>query len=304
MVLCWACNSSQYATTARVVLPQADAAFSDIHLATGAAILIAGYSQVCSLTIYHYHAVVYLAWISSTVHLLTLLICRKHLQRRSHVLRWRLIMMIINLILSVVAIALTGSKMWPSTVEASGYSFDAPISCTWYFGNLESLTFNAAIPMILVISGFNARISKVSRYRSEVINHYLRDVPGDKLKPCFGYCSQRRLNSDHSWLYTLIWDTVRYIILTSSLQCRAIADLYKSILLEMVWTTLMLLYGAGELFGWRSRSALRSYETQWKFGQILVLLLVISPLVAIPEMLHCEAHPSLTGSFGNMLTVP
>jgi hypothetical protein len=45
--------------------------FSDAHLATGMALLIAGFTQLCRLTIYHFHTLFYLAWMAFSIYLLT-----------------------------------------------------------------------------------------------------------------------------------------------------------------------------------------------------------------------------------------
>src|SRR5450756_2077760 len=50
--------------------------FSDQQLVTGIGILVSGYTQLhCSLSIYHWQIIVYLAWFSSLTHMTTLTAC-------------------------------------------------------------------------------------------------------------------------------------------------------------------------------------------------------------------------------------
>lgn len=62
-----------------------------------------------------------------------------------------------------------------------------------------------------------------------------------------------------------------WFVLASYIHMRALLDVYESLLAELVWTTLTFVYGISEIFGWRRHGPFRHFETQWYFGQVLVL---------------------------------
>lgn len=47
--------------------------------------------------------------------------------------------------------------------------------------------------------------------------------------------------------------------------------------------TLSLLWDFAQIFSWAQLSPLNKFEKMWSFGQILPLLLVAAPLIALPE---------------------
>ena len=66
-------------------------ALSDQQLVTGLAILLAGYINRCSMTLYSFDIVAALAWFSSTTHLSTLSVLRVYLVDHPRVRDWRVI---------------------------------------------------------------------------------------------------------------------------------------------------------------------------------------------------------------------
>ena len=76
---------------------------SDQQLITGLAVLIAGYSKTCSMSIYYFNVVGSLAWFSSATHLATLGGLRKYLVTHRAVRDWRVLAMAILLVMLLVA---------------------------------------------------------------------------------------------------------------------------------------------------------------------------------------------------------
>lgn len=69
-------------------------ALSDQQLVTGLAILIAAYTNRCTLTLYNFNIVATLAWFSSTTHLSTLAVLRVYFMDRPRVRDWRVAAML------------------------------------------------------------------------------------------------------------------------------------------------------------------------------------------------------------------
>lgn len=65
----------------RKIITRAIVTLSDQQIVTGLAVLIAAYSQLDSISIYHWFIATYLAWISSAVHLTSLTYLRSWLER-------------------------------------------------------------------------------------------------------------------------------------------------------------------------------------------------------------------------------
>ncbi|KAK1464108.1 hypothetical protein CMEL01_12869 [Colletotrichum melonis] len=91
--------------------------FSDQQLLTGLAILVAGYVQAlgANLSIYHWNTVIYLAWLSSTVHLMSLSVLRDRLGTNKILRFIRLFVMISILGLLLAALVPTITNGWPSS---------------------------------------------------------------------------------------------------------------------------------------------------------------------------------------------
>lgn len=67
---------------------------SDQQLVTGLAVLIAGYTNRCSRSLYHFNIIAALGWFSSTTHLSTLAVLRAYLIDHPRVRNWRVIAML------------------------------------------------------------------------------------------------------------------------------------------------------------------------------------------------------------------
>lgn len=78
-------------------------ALSDQQLATGFAVMIAGYAQRCSMSIYHFKIIASLAWFSSSIHLATLGMLREYFADHRSVRNWRVAGMIVHFVMLVYA---------------------------------------------------------------------------------------------------------------------------------------------------------------------------------------------------------
>ena len=83
--------------------------FSDQQLITGIGILVSGYTQIeCSLSIYHWEMVAYLAWFSSLTHLTTLTAIRMFFRKQPTLAYWRVILMGCTIVLLAASLIPTG----------------------------------------------------------------------------------------------------------------------------------------------------------------------------------------------------
>lgn len=83
--------------------------FNKQQLVTGIGILVIGYTQIeCSLSIYHWEMVAYLAWLSSLTHLTTLTAIRMPFRKQPTLAYWRVIIMGCTIVLLGALLIPTG----------------------------------------------------------------------------------------------------------------------------------------------------------------------------------------------------
>ena len=80
---------------------------SDQQLVTGLAVLIAGYTNRCSRSLYHFNIIAALGWFSSTTHLSTLAVLRAYLIDHPRVRDWRVASMLC--IFGLLVVSQTGT---------------------------------------------------------------------------------------------------------------------------------------------------------------------------------------------------
>lgn len=116
-------------------------ALSDQQLVTGLAVLIAGYTDRCSRSFYHFQIVSGLGWFSSTTHLSTLAVLRAYLIDHPRVRDWRVIAMLA--IFGLLVVSQTGTY---STQDNS-----LPVQCVFNSFAPDCVEFLSMISLALVI---------------------------------------------------------------------------------------------------------------------------------------------------------
>jgi len=118
-------------------LRQAILALSDQQIVTGIAILGAGFQglRLGGIDSYHYQTVIYLAWMSSSVHLSALSILAPILKERPALRIWRLVGMLVLLVLLIIALIPTLSNDWGlltwEGMASTNSGWGVPAVCFW-----------------------------------------------------------------------------------------------------------------------------------------------------------------------------
>ena len=86
--------------------------FSDIQLFNGNAVLIAALAFRNQFAVFHWRIIIYLGWLSSITHLVSLTVLRHHLTQHPQLRPLRLSLMLSNAVMLVVALAPTGRWAW------------------------------------------------------------------------------------------------------------------------------------------------------------------------------------------------
>lgn len=130
-------------------------ALSDQQLVTGLAVLIAGYINRCTMSVYHFNIVTALAWFSSTTHLSTLAVLRVYLINHQGVRNWRVAAMLG--ILGLLVFAQFGSLCDTSN---NGLPVQCILESSW-LGSRDP----AQLALVLVIVAFlvNSYSNRIGR---------------------------------------------------------------------------------------------------------------------------------------------
>ena len=266
--------------------------FSDQQVITGIAILAAGYFKRCTISVYHYQVVVYLAWMSSSTHLVTLTVLRGYLREAPSIRTWRVVGMSLLFVMLFVALVPTGATNWSTLavgVAPDGGSVNVtasaivPAQCFWeekYWAGWDSY---AVASYFLLLSSYIARAGALFASSEAFSRKWLREKPGRLLKRALDSSvhyamagAQKRINLRK----------IPYIVLLATFALTlAVYDIYASFFASLIYLLLMLAFGSYQVFYPRSLipAGMVSAENSWGFGQLIPLLLLTLPLLTVLE---------------------
>lgn len=186
-----------------------------------------------------------------------------------------------------IALTLIASSVWPGADTNRPLFFDSPLRCAWKQGYMGTFQPDAIFSICLITAGFIARLSKLFISTSEFFRLWLRDRPSNWLKHKFDIAERKGRISDVA-AARLCWRALATFILGIYVKARSLYDLYESLLSELLWLSFSLLWGFSKIFAWRMSAPVKIYENQWSFGQLASLLLLLLPMVALPELYSGE----------------
>ena len=162
---------------------------SDQLLLTGTAILIAGFSTHCSISVYHFTMISDLAWFASFVHIVTIVVLLQYLQDRPVLRNWRAILMSCMAVLLTVSTILQGHRHWYDS-----WPYDA--QCV--FNDFTSATIGGSPAVLMytslatIIPGYLTSIFRLYQAPPDLLNKWLRKRPEAACYTFIGYCETRK----------------------------------------------------------------------------------------------------------------
>ncbi|KAJ1332027.1 hypothetical protein MN608_05493 [Microdochium nivale] len=296
----------------------------DIQAITGLAILSSGFASLshatAPLTASDWQTVVLLAWFSASTHMAGSTCLREHFSTRPRLKISRLLLMALVLVSLLVAMIPTGFFDWTFFWNNMSRHPPLPLSpAICYFnystaytlwailarygaslneelailgaGSMQSMLFS----MALLIFGFVIRCIKlfptlshgVFIYGRQPISRFFRQL----LSVLIGL--SKRLSSSispGSMLLAHLWtDLVILPVMGLYLCLRWTADIYSSVVAEILWVIFLTLWGFMKLLstritnGWLQKllDAESADLDTWNFGQIIAVVLLASPLFTI-----------------------
>lgn len=283
---------------------------SDLQIVTGIAILVSGYASLhCGISAYHWQLIVYLAWFSSVTHLSALTFLRNYLYNRLGERLWRLISMSAFLCMLIVALAPTGSFDWqglPSdvspVVSPSTYAichFAVP-DCNDLASTSASLSYGSMVmSILLLVFGFISRVFKLYEPLFALVSSWRANISKGYRTWLWKFQVWSGPNTHpFNWRKTLVHRPAVSVFLV----LRLYLDIYSSMFFEVraplsmificlleniqvYWLLVSIIWGTIQLLNTRSSTSNPS-DSEWTFGQVLAVVLLACPLMAIIENLY------------------
>lgn len=207
-------------------------------MVTGIAILASGYSQLhCSLSVYHWQIIVYLAWFSSLTHLATLTFLRKHIHGSGKLRFLRVALMTVLVLLLAMALVPTGSECWYHIGNAFE-TLGRPARCC--FDRISSQSFGSDLPalftlvtseVVLIVAAITRGI-KLFRWSSIFVRKWMRTKPAVALKRLLA-ANHRLIRKSSFRILRYLLKTVYHLMTTLLVLTRAIFDLAESLMWEV-----------------------------------------------------------------------
>ena len=258
--------------------------YADQQIIYGFAILIAGFIQWGSISVYHYHVVMYLAWMSSNTHLSAVTLLPWIFDNAKRQIRnmLRLIGMSIVAAMLVAALVPTTKRFWfLIAFNWSDLPAGVPAHCFWqgeYAGTFEKDSLWSFLIVIASCMFKGAQLFGLSR-QAKKLEFVLLGGLAKKI--------DRVLEELEKGTQRRTWLLLRYkFIVHLYAHVWFVSELSKSVTISLWMCGAGLAWGSLKLLLVRRSigADILKNENIWSFGQILALLLLIIPMIAFLEV--------------------
>ena len=258
-----------------------------------------------SISIYHWHILVYLAWMSSNVHLTTLTVIRSYVQNNGYIRAGRITGMTALLFLLLSALIPLASKLLLSLFSeyaplntlctyqqqgcsgvrqlGPGLNAGDPVTCFWNPRYMEGINPDSAISLLLLLGSYTWKVAALHKHSSTLLREWLREKPERSIFRSLKRLAMWRSQWPHK-LYLLTSVPFSWLLGTFAL-CVAFWELAESFFASILLLTGGLLWGTVQNYSWQSQSGMlnESQEMKWSFGQVMPMLLLVLPLITMLE---------------------
>ncbi|KAI1842380.1 hypothetical protein JX266_011421 [Neoarthrinium moseri] len=239
-------------------------ALSDQQIVTGVAIMGAGFQglRTGSMSVYHFQVVLYLAWMSSSVHLSGTTLLQSYLHKRRGILIWRLSGMMTLLIMLIIGLVPT---LW-----GDGVGPDAPLG------------------FIILAVTYAWKIGGIFDWPTRAYRRYLRNPFEDISFRLLKALAMRLHRSGHPiwlWTFRLFFAAVFPMLACLEFASSFAASIWLSVT-SLVYGTIQILVPRAQMLPYTG-----STESSWGFGQLVPLILLAQPLGVVFEFLWSRDKP-------------
>lgn len=280
-----------------VTLRQCVLVFSDQQIVTGIAILIAGFASFSEISVYHFQIVIYLGWMSSSVHLSALTMLAEYLGKRRALLSWRIVGMMMLFVLLLVALIPTASNYWAVLIPSDDSTDDdiylisgwaIPAKCFWLRTYGNGVNPDAPLGFILLLVSYIWKIGGLFKTSRGFHHRWIRGVPEYYLEKMISReavrSAARSKGKQTIWRYRFFMGIYVVVIAFFEFGASFAASLWLSFV-GLVFGTMQIEIPRSQNLVWS-----RSVENKWSFGQIVPLVLLIQPLGAVLEQFRKKSR--------------
>ncbi|KAK5999362.1 hypothetical protein QM012_005487 [Aureobasidium pullulans] len=279
---------------------------SDQQIVTGIAIMAAGFLGLHSgkMSVYHYQIVLYLAWLSSSVHLSALTLLRPFLNDHHGLRAWRLLGMIVLFVMLLVGLVPTISYDWgiiyspdadtslPDSIQPTGWG--VPAICFWGKTYHDGVNNDAPIGYLILVLSYVWKAGDLFLWPRQLYHHKVRRPIEKCIASLLSVAARRyarRRNTGWLWCFR--------ISLMACIPLLAFMEVLASFSASLWLSVLGLVFGTIQIVVPRQQNLAQTAheETEWGFGQLVPLILLIQPVGAIsehawikPGRSHAEGH--------------
>lgn len=274
---------------------------SDQQIVTGIAIMAAGLRGLAKGTIstYHYQIVLYLAWLSSSVHLSAISLLTPYLGKYKGLRTWRLVGMLALLIMLLVGLVPTISDNWgtvssaydPSRGSVQPTGWGVPAACFWGRTYGDGVNNDAPLGYAILVVSYVWKVGELF-VSPQWLHHIVVRIPARIVmeKPLCAIA--RRYAKRGSTIYLLAFRFYLMLCLPLFTALETLVSFSAALWLSV----LGLVFGTLQIVIPRNQNlaATAAAEESWGFGQLVPLILLIQPLGALTEDLgvrHDKHHP-------------
>jgi hypothetical protein len=278
---------------------------SDQQIVTGIAIMAAGLRGLAkdTITTYHYQLVLYLAWLSSSVHLSAISLLTPYLSQYHGLRTWRLIGMLALLVMLLVGLVPTISDNWGTVnlnnlydssrkdIQPTGWG--VPAACFWgrtYGGGVNN---DAPLGYAILVISYIWKVGELFVSPQQLYQIVVRFPARTFMEKPLSAIA-RRYAKKRQRRYLIIFR----LLLMICLPLLAVLETLISFSAALWLSILGLVFGTLQIVIPRNQNlaSTAAQEDSWGFGQLVPLILLIQPLGALTEDIgvrhnhHHEQH--------------
>ena len=263
---------------------------SDQQIVTGIAIMAAGLRGLAKgkMSTYHYQIVLYLAWLSSSVHLSAISLLTPYLSKYNGLRTWRLIGMLTLFFMLLVGLVPTISDNWGTVNKNFDFSSEnvqptgwgVPAACFWgrTYGN--GVNNDAPLGYAILVISYVWKVGELF-VAPQKLYHAVVHIPVRIImeKPLCTIARQYARRQQRRYLLMFRVYLMLCLPLLTALETLVSfsAALWLSIL-GLVFGTLQIVIPRNQ-----NLTTTADQEEKWGFGQLVPLILLIQPLGALTE---------------------
>ena len=269
-------NSRNQDSRWRDIIEKVMLSVSDQQLVTGLAILVAGYYEMMNnnLSVYHWQIVVYLAWLSSAVHIASLTLLRDVFNNNPTLRNLRVAGMLLLLALLEVA-------MWPIrfTDYWGGRPVGMPVRCWWKPTQMQSsgplvVGPNWVLTVVMLLLAYVWKLSQLFESSRGFVRRWLVAKPEAAIERLMRTAALGHRSGRLRWLTVIYIHFVTY------------AEVAESFAASIIYLCLALPYGITLIIGNRLSmdDEVIADEQKLTFGQLVPLFLLVLPILQVLEL--------------------